>query len=33
MTFGRSGNGAPVRTRSGRIRTSVHGNPEIRYAL
>lgn len=31
LTFGRPGCGAPVRTRSGRIRTTLIGNPEIRF--
>lgn len=31
MTFGRPGCGAPVRTRSGRLRTTLIGNPEIRF--
>ena len=31
LTFGRPGCGAPVRTRSGRIRTQMIGNPEIRF--
>ena len=31
MTFGRPGCGAPVRTRSGRLRTILVGNPEIRF--
>jgi len=31
MTFGRPGCGAPVRTRSGRLRTMMVGNPEIRF--
>ena len=31
MTFGRPGCGAPVRTRSGRLRTTLVGNPEIRF--
>ena len=31
MTFGRPGYGAPVRTNSGHLRTSVVGNPEIRF--
>ncbi|CAB4067773.1 unnamed protein product [Lepeophtheirus salmonis] len=31
LTFGRAGNGAPVRTKSGRIRTAIVGNPEIRF--
>ena len=29
--WGRPGYGAPVRTRSGRVRTAVLGNPEIRF--
>ena len=31
MAFGRSGAGAPMRTKSGRLRSTVYGNPEIRY--
>ena len=31
LTFGRPGCGAPVRTRSGRLRTTLIGNPEIRF--
>lgn len=31
MSFGRPGYGAPVRTKSGRVRTMVRGNPEIRF--
>lgn len=31
LTFGRPGCGAPVRTRSGRIKTFIIGNPEIRF--
>lgn len=31
LTFGRPGCGAPVRTRSGRLRTALIGNPEIRF--
>ena len=31
LTFGRPGYGAPVRTNSGHLRTSVLGNPEIRF--
>ena len=31
LTFGRSGAGAPMRSKSGRIRTTIVGNPEIRY--
>ena len=31
LTFGRPGYGAPVRTNSGHLRTSVVGNPEIRF--
>ena len=31
MSFGRPGYGAPVRTKSGRIRTIIRGNPEIRF--
>ena len=31
MTFGRPGYGAPVRTRSGRVRTAIRGNTEIRF--
>ena len=30
LKFGRPGYGAPVRTKSGRLRTSITGNPEIR---
>ena len=30
MAFGRPGAGAPVRTKSGRLRSTVVGNPEIR---
>ena len=31
MAFGRPGAGAPVRTKSGRLRSTVVGNTEIRY--
>ena len=31
LTFGRPGCGAPVRTKSGRLRTNLIGNPEIRF--
>ncbi len=31
LSFGRPGYGAPVRTKSGRLRTIVRGNPEIRF--
>ena len=31
MAFGRPGCGAPARTKSGRIRTSLIGNPDIRF--
>jgi len=31
LTFGRSGAGAPMRSKSGRIRTTIVGNPEIRF--
>eukprot|EP00096_Caligus_rogercresseyi_P010933 TRINITY_DN4138_c0_g1_i2.p1 TRINITY_DN4138_c0_g1~~TRINITY_DN4138_c0_g1_i2.p1 ORF type:complete len:446 (-),score=86.16 TRINITY_DN4138_c0_g1_i2:459-1796(-) len=31
LSFGRPGYGAPVRTKSGRIRTAIVGNPEIRF--
>ena len=31
MSFGRPGYGAPVRTKSGRVRTQIRGNPEIRF--
>ena len=31
MSFGRQGYGAPVRTKSGRLRSTVRGNPEIRF--
>jgi len=31
LTFGRPGYGAPVRTKSGRLRTAITGNPEIRF--
>ncbi len=31
MSFGRPGYGAPVRTKSGRVRTLLRGNPEIRF--
>ena len=31
MSFGRPGYGAPVRTGSGRLRSEVRGNPEIRF--
>ena len=31
MAFGRPGCGAPQRTKSGRIRTAIFGNPEIRF--
>jgi len=31
LSFGRPGCGAPVRTKSGRIRTAITGNPEIRF--
>eukprot|EP00094_Tigriopus_californicus_P007475 TCALIF_07197-PA protein Name:"Protein of unknown function" AED:0.23 eAED:0.23 QI:0/0.6/0.33/1/0.6/0.5/6/0/258 len=31
LTFGRPGCGAPVRTKSGRVRTTVIGAPEIRF--
>ena len=30
LCFGRGGNGAPLRTKSGRLRTTVYANPEIR---
>ena len=30
LAFGRPGCGAPARTKSGRIRTTIKGNPEIR---
>ena len=33
MAFGRPGAGAPVRTKSGRLRSTVVGNPEIRWAF
>ena len=31
LAFGRPGCGAPNRTKSGRIRTAIFGNPEIRF--
>ena len=31
LSFGRPGCGAPVRTKSGRVRTMIRGNPEIRF--
>ncbi len=31
LSFGRPGYGAPVRTKSGRLRTSLRGSPEIRF--
>ena len=31
LSFGRPGYGAPVRTGSGRLRSEVRGNPEIRF--
>jgi hypothetical protein len=31
LSFGRPGCGAPARTRSGRIRTTLIGNPELRF--
>ena len=31
LAFGRPGYGAPVRTGSGRLRSEVRGNPEIRF--
>ena len=31
LSFGRPGCGAPVRTKSGRVRTAIRGNPEIRF--
>ena len=31
LSFGRPGCGAPTRTRSGRIRTTLIGNPELRF--
>ena len=31
LFFGRGGNGAPMRTNSGRLRSTVYANPEIRY--
>lgn len=31
MTFGRDGAGAPMRTNSGRLRSTLRGNPEIRF--
>lgn len=31
LTFGRPGCGAPVRTKSGRVRTTIIGAPEIRF--
>eukprot|EP00090_Calanus_glacialis_P021912 TRINITY_DN33788_c0_g1_i1.p1 TRINITY_DN33788_c0_g1~~TRINITY_DN33788_c0_g1_i1.p1 ORF type:complete len:454 (+),score=113.33 TRINITY_DN33788_c0_g1_i1:334-1695(+) len=31
LAFGRSGAGAPMRTKSGRLRSTVYGNPEIRF--
>jgi len=31
LCFGRGGNGAPLRTKSGRLRTTVYANPEIRF--
>ena len=31
LAFGRPGCGAPARTKSGRIRTTLIGNPDIRY--
>ena len=31
LAFGRPGCGAPARTKSGRIRTSLIGNPDIRF--
>ena len=32
LNFGRGGHGAPVRTKSGRLRSTLLGNPEIRLA-
>eukprot|EP00090_Calanus_glacialis_P013030 TRINITY_DN21643_c0_g1_i1.p1 TRINITY_DN21643_c0_g1~~TRINITY_DN21643_c0_g1_i1.p1 ORF type:complete len:462 (-),score=133.65 TRINITY_DN21643_c0_g1_i1:237-1583(-) len=31
LFFGRGGNGAPMRTNSGRLRSTVYANPEIRF--
>ena len=31
MSFGRPGYGAPMRTKSGKLRSTVYGNTEIRY--
>ena len=31
LNFGRGGHGAPLRTKSGRLRSSMIGNPEIRF--
>lgn len=31
LKFGRAGCGAPMRTKSGRLRTTITGNPEIRF--
>ena len=31
LAFGRPGCGAPARTKSGRIRTTLIGNPDIRF--
>ena len=31
LNFGRGGHGAPCRTKSGRLRSTLLGNPEIRF--
>merc|ERR1711892_265063 len=31
LSFGRDGSGAPVRTNSGRLRSTLRGNPDIRF--
>jgi len=31
LCFGRNGNGAPLRTKSGRLRSTMYANPEIRF--
>jgi len=31
LCFGRDGNGAPLRTKSGKLRSTVYANPEIRF--
>ena len=31
LNFGRGGHGAPLRTKSGRLKSTMIGNPEIRF--